>query len=540
MKSLLHALTTGALLVALPAQDAKVTVLHGVPGLSAPVQVFANGGLLFSFDYGEQRGPLTLAPGSYQLEVRLNGSPILSTNATLAANDDVAVIAHIDATGSPRLGAFANGLQALTLPSSRLYVRHTAQAPAVDVILGQGGNTVGTIPNLANGGSASADVAPGVYSVRLNVAGTSTTAFGPVDVAVENGLGYGIFAVGDVSAPNFTLLTQRVPLTARVTVLHGIPGLPSPVSVRANGNTLFQFDYRDVRGPLVVNPGSYAFDVLLGTTPVLARNDNLLRGDDVTVVAHLDGTGGNALSAFANNTSPVAPGEARVTVRHLAQAPNVDVAVDNQGTRLATLTNLANGQETTAPLPPGNLEVSLFAAGTSTRAFGPVGFRPQAGVAYQFLAIGSLSGNSFAVEVLQNDLKPAVPTAIATRVGGWGCGPTIGASPSGFDYGQPFELRVQGATSNAMAVINYGDSVTAAGPLSLPLSLQPFGAPTCFLNTNVLATIGAMTDASGNLAIGYLVPRSLAGVFQPGYFQVGVMGASNALGVVTTEYLELR
>ena len=27
----------------LPAQDAKVTVLHGVPGLPAPVQVFANG-----------------------------------------------------------------------------------------------------------------------------------------------------------------------------------------------------------------------------------------------------------------------------------------------------------------------------------------------------------------------------------------------------------------------------------------------------------------------------------------------------------------
>ena len=46
------------LLATLPAQDARLTVLHGVPGLPAPVQVFANGNQLFSFEYGEQRGPL--------------------------------------------------------------------------------------------------------------------------------------------------------------------------------------------------------------------------------------------------------------------------------------------------------------------------------------------------------------------------------------------------------------------------------------------------------------------------------------------------
>lgn len=540
MQTLLKFLAAGTLLTALSAQDAKVTVLHGVPGLPAPVQVFANGGLLFAFDYGQQRGPLTLAPGAYQLEVRLNGNPILSTNAVLNANDDVSVIAHLDAAGTPRLAAFGNGLQALNLPSSRLYVRHTAKAPAVDVLLGQGSHTVATVPNLANGASVTADVAPGTYSVRLNLPGTSTTVFGPVDVAVENGVGYGVFAVGDAADPSFRLLSQRLPLAAQVTVLHGIPGLPTPVTVRANGNPLFQFDYRDVRGPLVLNPGSYALDVLLGGVPVLAQTAALARGDDITVVAHLDGNGGNRLSAFANDTSLPASGQARVTVRHLAQAPNVDVAVDDQGNRLATLANLANGQEVTAPVPLGNFEVSLFAAGTTVRAFGPVGFRPQAGVSYQFLAVGSLAGNSFGVEVLQRDLQPAVPSAIATRVGGWGCGPSIAAVPSRFDYGQPFELQVRSAPRNAMAVVVFGDSITAAGALALPLSLQPFGAPTCFLNTNVVASIGALTDAGGNLAIGYLVPRALTGALPPSYFQVGVMGANNSLGLATTEYLELR
>jgi len=87
------------------------------------------------------------------------------------------------------LSAFANGLTPPTLPGARLYVRHTAQAPAVDVLLAQNGATVASIPNVVNGAEVVADVAPGTYRVRLNVAGTATTAFGPAPVALEIGDG---------------------------------------------------------------------------------------------------------------------------------------------------------------------------------------------------------------------------------------------------------------------------------------------------------------------------------------------------------------
>jgi hypothetical protein len=206
---------------------------------------------------------------------------------------------------TPRLSVFGNSLPNLTLPGSRLYVRHTAQAPAVDVILQQNGTTVATLPNVSNGQEVQADVAPGRYSVRVNVAGTSTTAFGPADIAVENGMGYGIFATGVALAPSFRLQQQIVPLTTRVSVVHGIPGLPAPVTVRANTQPLFTFDYRDIRGPLVVAPGTYAFDVLLNGSPVLNRTDTVQRGDDVTIVAHLSNAGAPVLSAFANDLSPL-------------------------------------------------------------------------------------------------------------------------------------------------------------------------------------------------------------------------------------------
>ncbi len=539
MKSILSLFSIGLTTALLAAQDATVTVLHGVPGLAAPVQVFANNNLLFAFDYGDQQGPLSLSPGSYALEVRLNGAPILSANATLNAGDDVSVIAHLDAGGAPRLALFANDVTPLTLPASRLTVRHTAQAPAVDVELRQNNAVVATINNLSNGSEAIAPVPPGRYAVSLLLAGTSTVAFGPVDVAVENGVGYGVFAVGNAGNANFTLLTQRLPLAVTATVVHGIPGLPAPVTVRANSSNLFAFDFREVRGPLVVNPGAYTFDVVLNGAPVLSRNDQLSRGDDVTLVAHLDAAASPVLSAFVNDTTPTAAGSARVAVRHLAAAPAVDVVVTNQGSVLATIPNLSNGQEVVTSLPIGNFEVSLRAAGTTTTVFGPVNFRPQQNLLYEFIAVGDFSANTFGVELLQRDLSPAVPASIQTRVGGWGCGPTIASTPSTFEFGEPFELTVTGGAANAMALVNFGDSITSVGPIALPLALQPIGAPGCFLNTNVLATLVAMTDAQGDLRIGYVVPRALAGVIQPVYFQVGVASNSNSFGWVTTQYLEL-
>jgi len=531
----------GALLAASAiAQDAQVTVLHGVPNLPAPVEVFANGNSLFSFDYGEQQGPLSLPPGAYALEVRLNGTAILNLNANLQADTDYSVIANLDANGTPQLNAFVNPLDNLTLPTSRLYVRHTAQAPAVDVLLLQNGATVATIQNVSNGGEAVTDVAPGVYGVQLNVAGTSTVAFGPVDVAVEDGVGYGVFATGEVSTSNFTLQTQRVPLTALVTVAHGIPGLGAPVTVRANGNPLFSFDYREVIGPLAVLPGTYNFDVLLNGNPVLSRTDTVARGDDVTIAAHLDDATPPApvLSAFANDTTPVPTSNARVIVRHLAAAPTVDVVVDNVNLPLATITGLSNGDEVTTALPTGNLFVRLEAGGQTV--FGPINFRPADHLQYQFLAIGDFNGGSFTVQLVQRDLAPAVPGEITTTVGGWSCGPAISAVPANFDYGKEWTLRTTGSMPNMPALVNFGDSVSALFGVPLPVALDGFGAPGCFLNTNVIATLGAMTDGNGEVEVPFTIPTTLFGQLQPGFFQVGTMTTGNALGIVTSEYLEIR
>jgi hypothetical protein len=540
MKTLLCSVLIGASLGApLAAQDAALTVLHGVPGLPAPVEVFANGGSLFSFDYGDQRGPLALPAGTYAVEIRLNGNPILSANIPLAAATSYSAIAHLDAGGTPTVSLFTNDRTSLSLPGSRLTVRHTAQAPAVDVVLEQGGAQVARFSNLSNPNQVAADVAPGVYQASLFVAGTSTRAAGPVGLALENGVSYAIYAVGDVAGTSFRLLTQRDALTARVTVVHGIPGLPAPVDVFAGTTRLFSFDYTDVEGPLVLNPGSYPLSVQLNGTPVLGTTANLAAGDDVTVIAHLDAAGANTLSAFANDVTPLAAGS-RLTVRHLAAAPAVDVALDSNGRRIATLQNVVNGQSATNAIGASLFEVSLSAAGQSQVAFGPVPLKTGTGVHYLVHAVGDLAAGSFALVVQTIDLNPAVPGALTTAVAGRGCGPTVGASAPGFGYGEAFAVTVQNGPANGMAVFNVGDDLTSFAGLRLPFDLGALGAPGCFLNTNILATHPLLLDAQGAASVGFFVPRAAFGSLPDVHFSFVMMApGANALGVLSSDYLTI-
>lgn len=295
-----------------------------------------------------------------------------------------------------------------------------------------------------------------------------------------------MFATGVALTPSFRLQVQPVALTSRVSVVYGIPGLPAPVTVTANGGALFSFHYRDVRSQLVVPPGTYNFGVLLNGAPVLGRMDTVQRGDDVTVAAHLDAAGAPVLSAFANDLSPLPPLSSRVTVRHLAQAPAVDVLAQPLNSALATIPNLSNGASLTTPFGIGATTLRLAAAGTSNVVFGPVGFRPQINVSHQFLAVGSLANGSFTVLWLQRDLTPAVPAEITTAVGGWNCGPSISASPASFGYGEPFRARATGAGPTAMAIVQFGDSRTSFQGAPLPISLASFGAAGCFLNVSFI------------------------------------------------------
>ena len=127
--------------VAAPGTDAELTVIHAIPGLMEPVDVCVNGEYAFTFDYGDVQGPITLPAGSYFLEVKLAGNPVLMATAELEACGNYTAIAHLTyvdgETSGINLEVFENDASSAG-NKTRLTVRHTADAPAVDILLKRG------------------------------------------------------------------------------------------------------------------------------------------------------------------------------------------------------------------------------------------------------------------------------------------------------------------------------------------------------------------------------------------------------------------
>ena len=204
---------------------------------------------------------------------------------------------------------------------------------------------------------------------------------------------------------------------ASLTLVHGIPGdsvgatRDLPVQVRVyrlfDGTKVFDgVTFPTVAGPLSVKPGIYRIQVRVTGTPlVLTRWTYISPGENVSAVAYLTDSGrlGNPagkpapqLGIFTNDVSSPGPGKARVIVRHLADAPAVDVLAGG-----STLINaLANPGSAAAVVPAGTYPIQVVAdADNSISAFGPADLTFAAGTTTVVYAVGSFFDGSFAPQL---------------------------------------------------------------------------------------------------------------------------------------------
>ncbi|MGX5654985.1 DUF4397 domain-containing protein [Geodermatophilus nigrescens] len=190
---------------------------------------------------------------------------------------------------------------------------------------------------------------------------------------------------------------------ATVSVLHAVPD--TPVDVYANGERLIDdFQPGTLTDPLSLPAGSYDLalfpaDAADGSgTPLLSANDVAVpAGANATVVAHLTAEGQPALTPFVNDVSEVAAGQGRVTVRHTAAAPAVDVRAGGQ----VVVPNLANPNEASLEVPAGTVSADVVLAGTSTVAIGPADLEIAEGATTIVYAWGSEeAGYELAVQTI--------------------------------------------------------------------------------------------------------------------------------------------
>ena len=191
-----------------------------------------------------------------------------------------------------------------------------------------------------------------------------------------------LLPVGMVAASPATAAPAK-PKTATVSVLHGIPGLT--VDVYANDALLIDDFTPGSLKTVKVPGGTYNLEIFPATstdssgTPVLQGSATVANGKNYTVTANLSATGTPALNVFVNNMAPIAKGakKGRVTVRHIAAAPAVDVFVNGN----VAFSGLTNPNQVQTVLPRGVYQTAagLAGAGTAGIALGPVPLPVKAG-----------------------------------------------------------------------------------------------------------------------------------------------------------------
>ena len=188
------------------AGDATVTVVHGIP--DTPVDVYVNGAdVLPDFTFGTVSPALSLAPGTYAVAVKAHGTSttLLSATETLTGGENATIVANLDAGGSPTLNVFANPTSSAPAGDAWLLVRHTAQAPGVDVYAG----TTKVITDLTNPNSAGPLAVPAgtvPVSVAVNPSTSSTPpVLGPLNLSLTAGHVYIAYAIGSATTVPSTL-----------------------------------------------------------------------------------------------------------------------------------------------------------------------------------------------------------------------------------------------------------------------------------------------------------------------------------------------
>lgn len=207
--------------------------------------------------------------------------------------------------------------------------------------------------------------------------------------------------------------------TSEVSVFHAIPNIV--VDVYANGEVLLtDFEQGALTDPVTLPEGEYdlklvnAGDGPDGDALLSADNFPVPAGENLTVVAHLDGDGKAIITPYVNNNTDIAAGEARLTVRHIAAAPNVDVRADGK----VLFSNLANPAQAEADVPAGTVSADVVIAGKNKSKIGPEDLELEEGVNTIVYAWGNADGGKLAFAVQKIAGIDSAPNGVPGGTGG--------------------------------------------------------------------------------------------------------------------------
>jgi hypothetical protein len=178
---------------------------------------------------------------------------------------------------------------------------------------------------------------------------------------------------------------------ATVNVVHGVPGLAVKICVDG-AKVVDNFRYGSTIVGAGLPAGRHTVKVLAAgkacaAPAVLKQTYDLAARTNYTLVANLNAAGKPNLKAFGNDVSKTRHGNARLTVRHTAQAAAVNVWAN--GTKLISGRSFTSGASATLGVPAGTYHAKVTLPNSGKPVIGPATVRLHAGNAYQVYAVGS-------------------------------------------------------------------------------------------------------------------------------------------------------
>jgi hypothetical protein len=291
-----------------------------------------------------------------------------------------------------------------------------------------------------------------------------------------------LLAPAVVAVPFLALPAAQAAETTPVTIVHLIPlAAAAEVDIAVDGELLLDdFAFEDIDGA-DVPPGTYLVEVYPAgwseddsLAPILSESFTV-GTSPVTIAAQLTAAGAPDLVAYADDFSETAVGKARVTVRHAAAAPAVDIAVNGTPDVVSALANSSQASLETAA-GEYSIETSISPDGPVVDDLSADGLELEAGIAYIVYA--------YSVPCEQANVSAAAPQCFGLFLDSVEVGekttPTSSPSPS---------------TSRIPTAVPAGDGTAGwSGPLGVPaLILIGVGA---LLALAVGMTVRASTSGS--------------------------------------------
>jgi hypothetical protein len=202
--------------------------------------------------------------------------------------------------------------------------------------------------------------------------------------------------------------------TGSVRVVHGLRGVVADVYLDG-ALVLETFEPERTTEPLSLPAGPHQVDVRLAgsapdSAPAVSGTLDVPAGGTVSAVVHLSGTSTPTMTVFTDEATPLAAGQTRVVVRHVAAAPAIDVRLNQQ----VVASNLANTGQAATDVAAATYEVSVATAGTPETITPAQNVPLTEGTANTMYLIGDQASATLAWIAVQQTGLQTPPAAVQT------------------------------------------------------------------------------------------------------------------------------